>query len=278
MALSKDRKTDRMGVEDSVIPQVLSFPVAANTKIYGGSMVATDAAGNAVPASASTALKLWGRCELQIDNTGGNAGDKSVDVRPGAYYFASGLSGDAIVVADRGLAAYASDDFTVNLTDGGGTRPFAGTILDVRADGQVAVLVGISLAYAQQPSEVVRYTVDLPLATIQGKTSGAAFNLGSVLPTNARLLGCEVNVIAVITGGTISAMSATVQGGSDAAGTIIGATDAYTATGVFATAGSNPYQSRGGQQLHMTLTATGDTLAHATAGHLSVDLFYAIVG
>jgi len=121
---------------------------------------------------------------------------------------------------------------------------------------------------------VQRLTIDIPLATIQAQTSGAAFNVGAVLPANARVVDSEINVLATITGGTIASAHATLQGGTDAAGSLIASSDVFTATGTFSPIGSNPYPTRGGQQLKMTLTTTGDTLAHATTGHLSVDIFY----
>jgi hypothetical protein len=46
---------------------------------------------------------------------------------------------------------------------------------------------------------------------------------------------------------------------------------------VVAKPGSNPYPSRGGQQIQMTLTSTADTLANATAGVLAVNLFYIVL-
>ena len=117
-------------------------------------------------------------------------------------------------------------------------------------------------------------TIDIPLATIQTKTSGTAFNIGSVLPTNCKLLSAALNVLQTTTGGGATAVHATVQGGSDAAGSILGSTDTFTATGTFDTAGSDPYPNRSGQQLKMTLTETGGTLAGLTTGHLSVDIYY----
>lgn len=121
-------------------------------------------------------------------------------------------------------------------------------------------------------------SIDVPLTTIKAKTSGTAFNIGSALPTGARLLDTEVNVVQVVGGGAISACTATVQATSETAGAVVASSDVHTATGVHAPAGSNPYPSRGGQQLQLTLTATGDTLANATTGHITVDLYYAILG
>ncbi len=130
MALSAGRDTKEM----ALIPMIaaLCFPVAAATTIYAGGMVATDASGNAVPASASTALKIWGRAERTVVNTAaagyGSAGQLSVDVKPGVFMFANGTGADAITAAHVGRLCYASDDLTVNLTDGAGLRPVAGKI------------------------------------------------------------------------------------------------------------------------------------------------------
>lgn len=120
-------------------------------------------------------------------------------------------------------------------------------------------------------------TIAIPLATIQAKTSGTAFNIGSALPANAQLLGSAINVTTTVTGGTISACTMTVQNTGETAGAIQASKSVFTATGRFNTAGSNPYQTRGAQQLQATLTATGDTLANATTGVLAVELFYAVL-
>jgi len=101
-ALAKDRKAPQYDTPDAVIPRLVNLPVAAATTIYAGSLVASDAAGNAVPATASTAIKLWGRAETQVANTGA-AGAKRIDVRPGVFAFVnSGAGADLIAAADVG--------------------------------------------------------------------------------------------------------------------------------------------------------------------------------
>lgn len=129
---------------------------------------------------------------------------------------------------------------------------------------------------------VQHVNIDVPLATIQAETSGTPFNIGAALPANAKLINAKLNVLATITGGTITACKAKVQGGADTDGSIIGGAagvDVFTAANVSfgESTGSDPYVDRSGQQLKMTITATGDTLAHATTGHLSVDVFYAVL-
>lgn len=145
-ALAKDRKTDQFGTPDVLNPTDRSFPVAATTSIWGGGMVATDASGNAVPASASTALKVWGIAGRQAINTVaagfGTAGDIQVQVKLGCFYLANSAGADIIAADDVGKLCYVADDQTVAATNGAGLRPAAGVVQGVRADGQVAVLLG----------------------------------------------------------------------------------------------------------------------------------------
>lgn len=122
------------------IISALNFPVAAATKIFAGSMVGTDASGNAVPASASTVIKIWGRAEKLVDNTAGIAGALTIDVKPGIYGMTNGSGADALTAAHVGRICYASDDNVVNLTDGAGLRPAAGKFYGLR--GTLA-LVGL---------------------------------------------------------------------------------------------------------------------------------------
>lgn len=150
-AATQDVLTDKLGDEDIPDPALLAFPVEASTKIYGGTLVATNAAGNAVPAGTAGALVIWGRCEKQVDNSAGTAGALTVSVRKGPFYFANDGS---IAQANIGQNAYAVDDNTVSLSDGGGTRLFAGVIypigettLSLTTTSKVPVWVGLSNAY-----------------------------------------------------------------------------------------------------------------------------------
>jgi len=157
-ALAMDRLTDQLGTPEMVLPQLLSFPVEADTIIYGGALVAINASGNAVPASSSSALRCVGRCEKVADNRTaahggpgpGTAGAIQVSVHAGVFYFNSGTGADLISIATLQLC-FASDDNTVNATDAGGTRPCVGPVLNVRLDGQVGVLVGFPSLYQANP-------------------------------------------------------------------------------------------------------------------------------
>jgi hypothetical protein len=129
VALTKERNTEK---KDGVL---FSDPVAANTKIYAGSLVALNAAGFAVPATVSTTLKARGRAQHTVDNTGGLAGAVSIQTTKGVFNFANSGGGDVIARADIGNNAYMVDDQTVAKTDGTNTRSVAGIIVDIDAQG-----------------------------------------------------------------------------------------------------------------------------------------------
>lgn len=128
-ALTQDRNTLRRE------GQLLEPPVAAATKIYGGSIVAINAAGYAVPGATATTLKAAGVAEQRADNSAGAAGDIRVRVRKGPHVFANSTSTDAIALTDIGADCYIVDDQTVAKTNGTNTRSVAGKVFDVDAGG-----------------------------------------------------------------------------------------------------------------------------------------------
>jgi hypothetical protein len=99
-ALTRDRATPyREGIE-------IEYPVAANTKIYAGSLVCISAAGYAVPAADTSGYRFAGVALEQVDNS---AGGKSVRVRrAGVFEF------DAVSITQDmvGAAMFAADDHT----------------------------------------------------------------------------------------------------------------------------------------------------------------------
>jgi len=99
-ALTRDRATPyREGIE-------IEYPVAANTKIYAGSLVCIDAAGYAVPAADTSGYRFAGVALEQVDNSDGG---KHVRLRrTGVFEF------DAVSITQDmvGAAMYAADDHT----------------------------------------------------------------------------------------------------------------------------------------------------------------------
>ncbi len=115
----------------------LSYPVAASTKIYAGAMVALNAAGFAIPASA-TAIKVVGVAEATVDNTAGANAALSVSVRRGSFPF-NNKAADLVTQADIAAPAlcYVDDDNTVRHTATGSIA--AGRPLGIDANGMVVV-------------------------------------------------------------------------------------------------------------------------------------------
>jgi len=132
MALSAARNTKAMAGGPN--PEILSLPVKANTKVYAGSLVVIDA-GYAAPGRAATGLIAVGRAEETVDNTGGAAGAKSVNVRQGVFPWANSADTDAIAQAQVGSTVYIVDDQTVAKTDGSSARSAAGKVIQVDTDG-----------------------------------------------------------------------------------------------------------------------------------------------
>lgn len=107
--------------------------LAADAVIAAGELVARNAAGNAVPASDTAALKVIGRAECDADNTGGNAGDVEVTVKRGCFQYDN--SGDnAVTKAHIGLVCYVEDKNTV-ASDKGVNAIVAGVVHEVDDDG-----------------------------------------------------------------------------------------------------------------------------------------------
>lgn len=129
MALSKDRDTQRRDGAQ------FGDPVAANAKIHAGALVAIDANGYAVPATATAAQRTRGVAQASVDNTGGGNGGKSVPLRRGVFNFRNSTGTELIARADIGASCYVVDDETVAKTSATNTRPIAGVIRDVDAAG-----------------------------------------------------------------------------------------------------------------------------------------------
>ena len=108
-ALTKDRATPyRDGIE-------IEFPVAANSKIYSGSLVCANTSGYAVPAADTAGFAFLGVALEQVDNTGGADGVKKVRLRrTGVFEFdAASITQDMV-----GDDMFAVDDHTMDDTAG----------------------------------------------------------------------------------------------------------------------------------------------------------------
>ena len=129
VALAANRNTP------GALPGLRQIPVGAAVRIYQGALVQINAAGFAVPGSATIANVSVGRAEVLADNTVGANGAITVDVRRGVFRFANSAAGDLIARTEIGKPCYVVDDQTVAKTNNAGARPTAGTVYDVDANG-----------------------------------------------------------------------------------------------------------------------------------------------
>lgn len=115
----------------------LTFPIAASTTINGGSMVATNSAGNAVPASADASLTVWGKAsETKANTAAGNAaGDLSISIELsiGTKDFLYANDASSVGADDIGKTCYVKDDQTVTMVSTDTCE--AGTVMGVTTAG-----------------------------------------------------------------------------------------------------------------------------------------------
>jgi hypothetical protein len=148
-ATTTERATESIA---SLAPARGSHPIAANTLIRKGWMVALDVNGRAVPANtiANGALVAVGKASHTLDNRtgselGGAAGAAYLETEYGVFDWLSAGGGDAIAADDVSKVCYMLDNQTVALTSSTGARGPAGVISEVR-NGRVYVHQGPTVA------------------------------------------------------------------------------------------------------------------------------------
>jgi hypothetical protein len=111
---------------------IVSLPIAANTTIFAGTLVAVDSNGRAVPAADTAGLRVIGRAEEE-KTCGATAGAESLLVKRGIFRFANSAT-DAVDANDLGKDAFVEDDATVSET-GTTHKVKAGRIVQVDSAG-----------------------------------------------------------------------------------------------------------------------------------------------
>lgn len=128
MSLTRDRNTPQQ------CGHSILHPVAANKKIYVGSLVVLNASGYAEPGSTASTLTAVGRAEDYVDNSLGANGALSILVTRGVFRFAN-TGADAVTRTEIGKSCYVVNDYSVAKTNGGNTRSIAGKVIDVTSEG-----------------------------------------------------------------------------------------------------------------------------------------------
>lgn len=121
------------------------FPLGVDIGYKGG--MAVFASGYAYPATKTTGLSVAGIFTETVDNSGGSAGDKKIEIEfpkeLNCEWIANGTSGDAVAITDIGKLVYALDDQTVSIVATGASA--VGYVLDV--DTAKGVLVALEPLY-----------------------------------------------------------------------------------------------------------------------------------
>jgi hypothetical protein len=131
-ALTATRDTDR---KVSAHDQKREYKIAANVRIFAGSLVVINSVGKAAPGTTATTHRVCaGRAIKEYNNTGGAADAMTVEVEEGVFKWAN-LGADAVVAADVGADCFIADDQTVAKTNGTSTRSRAGIVMGVDSDG-----------------------------------------------------------------------------------------------------------------------------------------------
>ena len=117
----------------------LVLPVKGSTTIFQGSIVALTEDGFAIPGKKAASLKVAGRAEETVENTGAD-GEATVRVTRGVFIFDnSSTASNKITAADVLGPCYMEDDHTVTKSAAG--TSIAGLVVRVDDEG-VAVEMG----------------------------------------------------------------------------------------------------------------------------------------
>jgi hypothetical protein len=138
-ALAQDRNTQRRYVERYVCDDA---PIAANTTVWNGSLVATNTNGELRPAADVANLTVQGVAMRKLANATGAAA-KSIPpakVAAGVFKFAT-TGGNALTAADVGKGAFVLDDQTVVRAAGTTNSIQAGTVDSIDPDGGIWVKI-----------------------------------------------------------------------------------------------------------------------------------------
>lgn len=111
--------------------ELVAVPVAAGAVIDGGTLVAVNATGFAVPAAGTAGLTVVGVADERMDNTGGADGAAVCRVRRGWIFLFSNDSAGAVTQALFGKPVFVKDAGTVTKTG----SVAAGRCLGVDAEG-----------------------------------------------------------------------------------------------------------------------------------------------
>lgn len=113
---------------------VVNYKVS-NVKAFKGALVAVNSSGYTIPIAHGTAnLKFVGVANESVDNSGGSAGDKTINITKSGSFVFKAASGFTPTIADLGKEVYANTDWEVQVSTGGLTNQYkVGTIVAIES-------------------------------------------------------------------------------------------------------------------------------------------------
>lgn len=111
----------------------ITLGLAAAAVIPAGTLVARNAAGDAVPAGNTAGITVIGRAEADSDNTGGSAGDTTVLVKRGCFRFDNSAT-STVTKAALGKPAFAESGKIIRLA-AESNKVVAGIVVLIEDDG-----------------------------------------------------------------------------------------------------------------------------------------------
>jgi hypothetical protein len=147
--LSAERKTPQLGAPEANSDlSPFAATIADDVIIYAGALVSQDNSGYMRPARATSTDKVVGRARRTYDNTiaGHVAGGSpviNVEAEIGVFAYDNDSGSPVLAATQVGTDLYAVDDHTVSLSSSGSSRPYAGKLHHLDANGQVWLIVAL---------------------------------------------------------------------------------------------------------------------------------------
>jgi hypothetical protein len=230
-ALSAPIKRQRIGDPTTGVPRYaqsgpIILSVAAATTIYPGALVAANAAGAIVNASADITQKVLGVYD------GGDTINTSLaaaTIAPAAGVFAF-VNSDTITVAHIGQPAFVVDNATIAKSSSSNTRPCAGTIVGVSTDW-VWVQVGVESAALASPAPDEHHVIGRVVAADAAASTATAEYVIGRFPQGAIIQNIKISPTGAVTAHDTTYATITVQkrdGAGGAASTVVAQTTKST--------------------------------------------------
>jgi hypothetical protein len=167
--MAATNRTQPTAVGNDALPTLFGGALAAATALKMGWLLAKNAAGNIVAFTEATGLKSFGVAERDVDNSTGDAGDRSINAWGRVYKFTQSAGvGDSFADTDAPAVAYGVDNETVGKIST--SRSPCGIFLGLDPDDSKAIVyvgpVAAALVAMLMLSKIQRGTSTLAAGTV----------------------------------------------------------------------------------------------------------------